>query len=35
MMERLMDLDRQRRRPRDWMDAEEAAEMLGPPPLNS
>lgn len=35
MMERLMDLDRQRRRLRDWMDAEEAAEMLEPPPLNS
>ena len=35
MMERLMDLDRQRRRLRDWMDAEEAEEMLEPPPLNS
>jgi hypothetical protein len=35
MMERLMELDRQRRRLRDWMDAEETEELLEPPPLNS
>jgi hypothetical protein len=35
MMERILELDRQRRRLRDWMDAEDAEALLEPPPLNS
>ncbi len=31
LMERLMELDRERRRLRDWMDAEDSGETIEPP----